>query len=478
MASADSTEDAPHAYARLRQAMAPDPSRWYYTEQVNDTGEYGESNCACGHEIRYEFIIACEDDDRTLVIGSTCIETNVPALIRDGAGRLATQLDEARRKLKRDLKGERRDLEAEESLAKLHSDFRRLRNWCFERRKEWQSHGRYGRMPKVLHWVEQLPQDDGTPSQYATAIRRRYVSMWLKAAQVLSTNQELFADAEPMPIPAQKRLFTQLASAVGRTANNWRSGNRRGAALALRTHRTLQEAVGSEQTESPVPVGEDASPTGASLEDSPSPSAPAPVVEDEPDSQPAEDAAADRESRAAIVSAMELKRFLVELDELDFPGAMKRTLAEVLQRDRSTARVAAIDGVEDEDGATWVILHLPSHRGPDAAYGDEAWGSAEIGWRERWHEATSIRDALSLAWPSIVIYLGFRAGMQEPSYHTWQEYLRRYEDPPDYLAMLWHEHEDDDDAAQDDQETSDSPTAARLVSWLRKRRTARTRRTA
>ncbi len=274
MTSADSTGDAPHAYARLRQAMAPDPSRWYYTGRVNDTGEYGESHCACGHEIRYEFVIACDDDTRTLVIGSTCIEKNVPALIRDGAGRLAGQLDEARLKLQRDLASERRDLQAEETLAELHSDFRRLRSWCFDRRKEWQNYHPNHKMPKVLHWIEQLPDDDEGPARHATVIRRRYVSMWLKAAQVLSANQALYADAEPIPIPAQQRLFTQLANAVDRAANDWHSSNRRGAALALRTHPALREAMGSEQTESPAPTAGESTRNpnaGASLEYSSSP---------------------------------------------------------------------------------------------------------------------------------------------------------------------------------------------------------------
>lgn len=244
MASIDSTWEVPHAYARLRKAMAPDPSRWYYTGKVNDTGEYGESNCACGHEIRYEFIIACEGDERTLIIGSTCIQKNVPALIQDGAARLAGQLDEARLKLQRDLASERRDLQAEEALAELHSDFRRLRNWCFDRRKEWQTDRPHRKMPKVLHWIEQLPDnDDEGPARYATAIRRRYVSMWVKAAQVLVTNQGLYANARPMPLPAQQRLFTQLAHAIDRTTRSWNSGNHQGAVQAIRTHPALKEAL-------------------------------------------------------------------------------------------------------------------------------------------------------------------------------------------------------------------------------------------
>lgn len=246
MSSTHSIEPAPHAYARLREAMAPDPSRWYYTGRVNDSGEYGESSCACGHDIRYEFIVACEDDDRTLIIGSTCIETNVPALIRDGAERLAGQLEQANRELKRDLARQRRDLQAEEALTELRSDFRRLRNWCFARREQWLScygEGHRRRMPKVLSWIEQLPENDGTPSRYTAAIRRRYVSMWLNAAQALSVHDELFADAEPMPIPVQTRLFAQLASTVERTAKDWSASNRRGAAAAIRSHTALREAA-------------------------------------------------------------------------------------------------------------------------------------------------------------------------------------------------------------------------------------------
>ncbi len=163
--------------------MAPDPSRWYYTGKCKDAGEYGESHCACGHEIRYEFIIACEDDARTLIIGSTCIEKNVPALIEHGYDRLATELTDARLKLKRDLAAERRDLQAEEAIADLHADYRRLRNWCFARRDEWPEMYPHRRRPEVFHWIKQRPEGAETPSREAAAIRQRYVSMWLKASQ-------------------------------------------------------------------------------------------------------------------------------------------------------------------------------------------------------------------------------------------------------------------------------------------------------
>jgi hypothetical protein len=46
--------------------------------------------------------------------------------------------------------------------------------------------GSNGRLPRVLRWIEQLPEDDEEPSRYTAAIHRRYVSMWLKAAQISS----------------------------------------------------------------------------------------------------------------------------------------------------------------------------------------------------------------------------------------------------------------------------------------------------
>jgi hypothetical protein len=242
-ASTRSIGEAPHAYARLRQAMAPDPSRWRYTGKVNDTGEYGGSRCACGHEIRYEFIIACEDDARTLIIGSTCIETNVPSLMRDGAARLAGELEAANRKLKRDLASQRRDLQAEEALPALEADYRRLRNWCFARRNEWRDGGDRRQMPQVFFWIEKLPEEQETPSRWTAAIRRRYVSMWLKSAQALCDHPAQFSQADRLPLPAQPKLFARLTSAVQREAGKWGATNRKGAIMALERHRALQADV-------------------------------------------------------------------------------------------------------------------------------------------------------------------------------------------------------------------------------------------
>lgn len=274
-----------------------------------------------------------------------------------------------------------------------------------------------------------------------------------------------------MPIPAQRRLFTQLANAVERAANKWGAGNRQGAVLAIRNHRALQEAR-PEQTEPPVLAREAARLAARSLQDSTPADAPAAVIEDRKDSQPS-GVGADRERPAADVKRADLERVLCELDELDLPDAAKTTLAETLQRDGNTACVCAIESVDDEDDVKWVILHLPSHHSQNVASGGEASCGGEIDLRERWHNAESIRDALLLAWPSTDIYIGRLKADEEVRSYLWQEYPGGYDDPPDYLAGFWSE---DDEADQDDRETPDSPTVPRLVSWLRKRRAARTRR--
>lgn len=48
------------------------PSEWIYEGEMNDCGA-PVSTCACGHVIRYEFIIH-HPDGRTNKLGSTCIE--------------------------------------------------------------------------------------------------------------------------------------------------------------------------------------------------------------------------------------------------------------------------------------------------------------------------------------------------------------------------------------------------------------------
>ena len=449
----------PHAYARLRAAMAPDPSRWYYTGKCNDAGEYGASSCACGHEIRYEFVIACEDDDRTLIIGSTCIEKNIPSLIEDGAERLASQLDEARHELKRHLTSQRRDLEAEEALPELHADYRRLRNWCFIRRDEWKRERPNRRLPKVLNWIEKVPMNNGSPSRDAIAIRKGYVTMWLNAAQAASTYRE--PPLEPIPAPSQPRLLVQLTKAIERALSNKGHRNHAGAVLAVETCAALHElrrptsepttmAAHSTLSEPPAP------PSAAEAEISPAPDG---EIESEQSVETEEAVPLDQAIYAEILSAVSQiwgdreprKRHyppwsegadrelpfemttdgdevLAKLRAVETPNGSNRELADALEQQGVVERVRAAD-VVDDDEVCGIAIYLPFYESQRIV----PVGDAEISWQDRWQEVArilSILAALAFDWAT----LGFEYDGEMYSY-TWDEYRRCYDDPPEYIAI-------------------------------------------
>jgi hypothetical protein len=227
-----------HSYARLRRAMAPDPSRWYYPGgEPKDAGDYGNKHCACGHEVKWQYIIKCEDDDRELIIGSTCIEKNIPTLIEEGAKRLVDQVQQAISEHDSKLDREYRDATAQKLLPELLTDFKQLRNLCFELREILTDAGYTSRqMPQVLRWIEQVPKE-GRPSAEAAAIRKLYVSMWLKTAQAIRTDKTL--PPAIIPLPAQPQLSSQLTKAIRRAAKSPGSAVHRGARFAFEMHPTL-----------------------------------------------------------------------------------------------------------------------------------------------------------------------------------------------------------------------------------------------
>jgi hypothetical protein len=191
--------------------MAPDPARWAFTGQVRDTGDYGNAECACGHAIRYAFMIRNVDDDRRLSIGSHCIDSSVPGLIAAGATTLANELTAANVANRRRLSAAKRDQEAEDALPQLRRDLKRLRDWLFDTRRLLLARGwsKYD-LPPVIYRVGDTPADHEEPAVTAAAIRRRYVATWWKAADVCRELPDLVRLA---PTPRQARLQKQLAAA-------------------------------------------------------------------------------------------------------------------------------------------------------------------------------------------------------------------------------------------------------------------------
>lgn len=71
-------QDAGHHYERLIAALAPDPREWEYTGECIDAGVGAASSqnpprCACGHPIRFIFLIKRARDGATTQVGSVCI---------------------------------------------------------------------------------------------------------------------------------------------------------------------------------------------------------------------------------------------------------------------------------------------------------------------------------------------------------------------------------------------------------------------
>lgn len=84
--------------ARLAAALAPDPTEWAYSGEVYDAGPAVNGRlvkCACGHSIRWVFVLVRARDGAKVNVGSVCIESTVPYLISQGAGSLAGSLQSA-----------------------------------------------------------------------------------------------------------------------------------------------------------------------------------------------------------------------------------------------------------------------------------------------------------------------------------------------------------------------------------------------
>lgn len=58
---------------RLINGLAPDPREWVYQGYCNDLGA-PVGYCACGHPIRFEFVLKRERDGASAVVGSVCID--------------------------------------------------------------------------------------------------------------------------------------------------------------------------------------------------------------------------------------------------------------------------------------------------------------------------------------------------------------------------------------------------------------------
>jgi len=184
---------AGHHLDRLREAMDHVPSEWRYNGDVRDTGFPGDGRCACGHKIRYEFVIERPRDGAKLVIGSHCIRTSVPYLMEEGAKHLAEALERASAEHEREREREKRDGRARDALGQATDDIRRLADW-FEREQARcrAAAAERGQVVEALaddlHQPPRAPEPAETPGRTLARARRRFTTAWLRATRT-STKQ-------------------------------------------------------------------------------------------------------------------------------------------------------------------------------------------------------------------------------------------------------------------------------------------------
>jgi hypothetical protein len=134
-----------HHAAKLLRAFGGSMDGWHYTGQVRDLGSAG-GYCCCGHPIRWAFDWQ-HDDGRTLVTGSTCVET-APGLSPDLLERMAADLEALRAKIRADKAKAKRAAQEEEVRALRERLTQELAPLAFKRtwdtpRGGWEDYGTY-----------------------------------------------------------------------------------------------------------------------------------------------------------------------------------------------------------------------------------------------------------------------------------------------------------------------------------------------
>ncbi len=164
-------------------AAMPDAQNFEFTGIVNDLGAMA-GHCACGHPIRYEFIVAHKTSGKQDVLGSVCIESSVPYIIASGNEVLAAALMRALEELeerKREAMKQLRDAKNSEDVQTLEAYWENtIKPWHKEAREEWKSRpqkGSYTGYPDFLYKPLPALKAMSTPGRTASSIRRKIVTL-------------------------------------------------------------------------------------------------------------------------------------------------------------------------------------------------------------------------------------------------------------------------------------------------------------
>lgn len=106
------------------------PSEWTYTGEMIDTGAL-KSYCACGHPIRYEFVIEHPESKKRAVLGSTCIE-HYAHFSPESAKRMMKDFEDFKERLKeekkriKEMNQQKEIVELEKQLDPIIKDFKEI----------------------------------------------------------------------------------------------------------------------------------------------------------------------------------------------------------------------------------------------------------------------------------------------------------------------------------------------------------------
>lgn len=216
-ATEDRVANLDHAL-RIAAKLTPDARQWTHeAEDVVDCGTQSTATCACGHPIRWAFLLR-HADGRTVKIGSVCIESTVPYLLEHGADALAASLQRSLDKLESDKKEHAkrlRDAAASAQVADLEEDFAAFREWISDVR------GLLGRRfkPNLIYRGLGKVKAASSPARTASSLRTRYATKWEEAAGLHLRsdydNDDGFKYPRP-PVPTEAKLVKKIAASLGK----------------------------------------------------------------------------------------------------------------------------------------------------------------------------------------------------------------------------------------------------------------------
>ena len=171
------TKDALGHKKALLDALG-NPSLYDFTGDVVDAGKGSISKCACGHPIRWEYIIEHRITNQRAKVGSTCIEhfqfvnPELYEKLTEAVKVTEEEIKEIKRKAKK--------AENQEKVQKAKKEYEQLATEVYNRYQDYRNRGEYA--PYELWWAA-THNCGNCKKTYKTA--RRYINWYNRQAKTL-----------------------------------------------------------------------------------------------------------------------------------------------------------------------------------------------------------------------------------------------------------------------------------------------------